>query len=240
LVFGPDGIDDEQIVGKPPPSTRFLNWLHTRVSTNRPEDTHHRLGYGPTEAAPGNHTHDGRDSLPISVTATLPVGLITPWFTDDIPEWGLELNGQAVSRATYHALWLLWGETFGSGDGESTFNVPKMDGRVMVGVDALDAEFDTLGETGGAKTVSHSHPLSDAGQAQVQVAAQANTAVYLRRVSGSSWTSTHRTSNANGAGSTAESSSSGAALMGETDDASVSTLQPYIVTRFVVVSGVLT
>lgn len=66
LVFGPDGIDDEQIVGKPPPSTRFLNWLHTRVSTNRPEDTHHRLGYGPTEAAPGNHTHDGRDSLPIA------------------------------------------------------------------------------------------------------------------------------------------------------------------------------
>lgn len=71
LVFGPDGIDDEQIVGKPPPSTRFLNWLHTRVSTNRPEDTHHRLGYGPTEAAPGNHTHDGRDSLPIAGVADL-------------------------------------------------------------------------------------------------------------------------------------------------------------------------
>jgi microcystin-dependent protein len=144
------------------------------------------------------------------------------------PDGWLLCDGSAVSRSTYAALFEAIGTTYGSGNGTTTFNLPSTKGKVQVGRDAGQTEFDTLGETGGAKTVSHSHPLSSAGQAQVQVAANSGTAVYLKRVSGASWTATHPTSNANGQSSSL-SSSSGAGLQGETDDASVSTLQPYIV-----------
>ncbi|MBY0395015.1 MAG: tail fiber protein [Thermoleophilia bacterium] len=48
--------------------------------------------------------------------------------------------------------------TFGVGNGSSTFNVPDLKGRTVVGVDTGQTEFDALGETGGAKT----HTLSAA------------------------------------------------------------------------------
>jgi microcystin-dependent protein len=224
LIFGPQGVDDEQIQGKPPPSTRFLNWLHARVSTNRPEDTHHRLGYGPTDAAPGNHTHDGRDSSPIPVAAVIPTGFITPWYSDEIPSWGLELNGQAVSRATYSALFSLWGTTFGAGDGSTTFNLPDMKGRVMVGVDGTQAEFNTLGETGGEKT----HTLT----ATEMPSHTHGTGVLAPTVFGS-------------AGGTysarvATNPASGITTTATGGDGAHNNLQPYLATRFVVVSGVTT
>jgi microcystin-dependent protein len=44
------------------------------------------------------------------------------------------------------------GTTYGAGDGSTTFNLPNLKGRVAVGRDAAQTEFDALGETGGAKT----------------------------------------------------------------------------------------
>ena len=48
--------------------------------------------------------------------------------------------------------------TYGVGDGSTTFNVPNVGGRVLVGVDTAQAEFDALGSTGGEKA----HTLTDA------------------------------------------------------------------------------
>ena len=58
--------------------------------------------------------------------------------------------------------------TYGAGDGSTTFNVPNLKGKVPVGRDASQTEFDTLAETGGAKThtlsaseiPSHTHSFS--------------------------------------------------------------------------------
>jgi microcystin-dependent protein len=61
-------------------------------------------------------------------------------------------DGSAVSRTTYAALFAGIGTTYGVGDGSTTFNLPDMQGRVPVGRDTGQTEFDTLGETGGAKT----------------------------------------------------------------------------------------
>jgi len=66
-------------------------------------------------------------------------------------------DGAAVSRTTYSALWDVLrngGSTspYGNGDGSTTFNLPNLKGRVPVGLDSSQSEFDTLGETGGAKT----------------------------------------------------------------------------------------
>jgi microcystin-dependent protein len=87
------------------------------------------------------------------VDAVLPIGIIQAFAGSAAPSanW-LLCQGQAVSRSTYSSLFGLVGTTYGVGDGSTTFNIPNLSGRVPVGRDAGQAEFDTLGETGGAKT----------------------------------------------------------------------------------------
>ncbi len=48
----------------------------------------------------------------------------------DYEGW-LVCDGREVSRTTYSALFALIGTTFGSGDGETTFNLPNAQGRVL-------------------------------------------------------------------------------------------------------------
>ena len=82
-------------------------------------------------------------------------GAIVMWPTATVPTGYLLCDGQAVSRSTYADLFAVIGTSFGAGDGSTTFNVPNLKGRQVVGRDAAQAEFDTLGETGGAKTHTH-------------------------------------------------------------------------------------
>lgn len=92
-------------------------------------------------------------------------GFINLWATGVAPTGWLLCQGQAVSRTTYDDLFTVIGTTYGVGDGTTTFNLPNLQGRVPVGLDSSQTEFDTLGETGGAKThtltvdemPSHSH-----------------------------------------------------------------------------------
>lgn len=82
---------------------------------------------------------------------TLPVGAIMPFGSDTIPENWLLCDGSAVSRTTYQYLFNTIGTTYGSGDGFTTFNLPDLRGKVVVGLDSNDTSFDVLGETGGEK-----------------------------------------------------------------------------------------
>jgi microcystin-dependent protein len=68
------------------------------------------------------------------------------------PGGWLLCQGQAVSRATFATLFAVIGVAFGVGDGSTTFNLPDLRGRVAVGHDAGQTEFNVLGETGGFKT----------------------------------------------------------------------------------------
>ena len=83
---------------------------------------------------------------------TVPIGTIAEWGSETPPENWLLLNGQAVSRVTYSELFSLYGTTYGSGDGSTTFNLPDFSGRVGVGLSDGDSDFGTLGQTGGEKT----------------------------------------------------------------------------------------
>ena len=69
-----------------------------------------------------------------------------------IPDGFLLCDGSAVSRTTYDNLFGAIGTTYGSGDGSTTFNLPNLKGKVAVGQDTGQTEFDVLGETGGVKT----------------------------------------------------------------------------------------
>jgi microcystin-dependent protein len=68
------------------------------------------------------------------------------------PSGWLICDGAAVSRSTYSALFTSIGTTYGAGNGSTTFNLPNLKGRVPVGLDSAQTEFDVRGETGGAKT----------------------------------------------------------------------------------------
>lgn len=100
---------------------------------------------------------------------TLPIGAIMPFGSDTIPDNWLLCNGQAVSRTDYQELFNTIGITYGSGDGFTTFNLPDLQGKIPVGLDENDTDFDTLGNTGGEKkhqlTVdeipAHSHVTED-------------------------------------------------------------------------------
>ena len=47
------------------------------------------------------------------------------------------LEGQAVSRTTYAALFAIYGTTYGAGDGSTTFNLPNFKNRAVWGADSL-------------------------------------------------------------------------------------------------------
>lgn len=84
--------------------------------------------------------------------ADAPVGVINPFGGATAPEGWLLCDGQAISRTDYADLFDVIGTAFGSGDGSTTFNVPDMRGKVPVGFNSSETEFDNLGETGGEKT----------------------------------------------------------------------------------------
>lgn len=68
-------------------------------------------------------------SITTTVNAAVPVGAIAMWLTGSPPTNWLHLNGQAVSRTTYASLFALWGTSYGSGDGSTTFNLPDVRGE---------------------------------------------------------------------------------------------------------------
>ena len=99
--------------------------------------------------------------------SSAPVGTISQFAGNTIPEGWLACDGSAISRTTYASLFAKIGTIYGTGDGTSTFNLPNFNGRVPVGLDTTQTEFDTLGETGGEKyhtlttneIPSHSHGI---------------------------------------------------------------------------------
>ena len=89
---------------------------------------------------------------------TLKIGTILPYSGTTAPDNYMICDGSAISRTTYAELFAVIGTTFGAGNGSTTFNIPNLKGRVPVGLDSSQTEFDTLGEKGGSKYLQqHNH-----------------------------------------------------------------------------------
>ena len=109
-----------------------------------------------------------------SATATFFPGMLVPTSAASTPTGWVAAEGTAVSRATYADIFAAIGTTYGAGDGSTTFNLPNLKGRTVVGQDTTQGEFDVLGETGGAKTValteaqmpSHTHAQNSHNHSQ--------------------------------------------------------------------------
>ncbi|GEM_PF-6078307 len=87
-----------------------------------------------------------------SVESAFPAGFVMLYAGSTAPFGYLLANGQSVSRTTYSSLFSAIGTTYGANDG-STFKLPDLRGKVSVGLSSVDSEFNTLGKTGGAKSV---------------------------------------------------------------------------------------
>jgi microcystin-dependent protein len=69
-------------------------------------------------------------------SSSAPTGSIIPWLTPTAPTGYLLMDGSAVSRTTYAALFAVIGVSQGIGDGSTTFNLPDWRGRFPRGLDA--------------------------------------------------------------------------------------------------------
>jgi microcystin-dependent protein len=82
----------------------------------------------------------------------IPAGNIEMTARATAPSGWLIADGSQISRTQFAKLFQAIGTSYGVGNGSTTFNIPDMRGRVPVGRDAGQTEFDTLGKAGGAKT----------------------------------------------------------------------------------------
>lgn len=79
-----------------------------------------------------------------------PVGTVLPFGGAIVPASWLLCDGSAVSRTTYASLFSLIGTTYGSGDGSTTFNVPDLRSRTVLGAGSGSGLTPrALGATGG-------------------------------------------------------------------------------------------
>lgn len=96
----------------------------------------------------------GDKPLNLTINDTHPIGSVIMWPSDTLPSSEyLWARGGTASITEWPELYTKYGITFG-GDGITTFGLPDMQGVVPVGKKSTDADFDTLGESHGNKTVT--------------------------------------------------------------------------------------
>ena len=112
-----------------------------------------------------------------SAPASMPAGVMLQYAAETPPNGWLLCDGSEVSREDYSQLFALISTTYGEGDGSTTFNLPDLRGRMVIGLDnmggnsadrVVNEQADVLGGSAGEEmhelTVdempSHGHSIS--------------------------------------------------------------------------------
>lgn len=134
-------------------------------------------------------------------------------------------------QALYAAIGTLHG-----GDGVTTFAVPNLKGRVVVGVNANDIDFNQSGNSGGAKTTTiggHTHGLSS-GWGNFSIAGSVS---YFMRKAVTAFTPSYNQTGAAWSSAGNTSQSFGMVLGGTTDAAggtTVPVVQPFVALIYII------
>lgn len=95
------------------------------------------------------------------------IGSIAMFAGTVAPSGWLLCDGSAVSRSTYPGLFKKIGTTYGQGDGSTTFNLPDLSGRVLIGASTNYPSASTGGEENHSLTEqelpSHTHSVGTHG-----------------------------------------------------------------------------
>jgi hypothetical protein len=128
----------------------------------------------------GGKLNSDLDGIDAALRAAMPAGAVLMWggSAGGLPTGYLLCNGQAVSRTSYAALFAAMGTVHGGGDGSTTFNLPNLTDRFVVGV-SPGGSYGVAGQGGSttqtttvsvashvltiAEIPSHSHVISDPG-----------------------------------------------------------------------------
>lgn len=103
----------------------------------------------------------------------VPVGAVVAYGSSTAPKGWLSCLGQEVYRGDYPDLFAVIGTTYGAGNGTTTFNLPNLAGRVVVGQGSgAGLTSRSMGASGGAEThtlttdemPSHSHSVANTVQ----------------------------------------------------------------------------
>lgn len=177
----------------------------------------------------------------INFSSVVPSGIIMPYsgpitqsvtngiLTTTAPSGWALCDGSAISRTTYSVLWNLFrngGSTgyYGSGDLSTTFNLPDLRGNIPVGFKSTDGNFNTIGKTGGASTVTldltqipgHTHSVTNGSNR-----------TYWNNNGSQPWTFANTVSGYIGSDTNPTTSSAGGG-------ASHNNLQPYLVLHYII------
>ena len=127
-----------------------------------------------------NTNFDILDTTIKSVADITPIGSVVAYVADTAPTLWLNCDGSTVSRTTYAGLFGVIGEAYGAGDGSTTFDLPDLRGRSVVGLgQGMTGEGDlagtdrVLGAEGGYEThlltepemPSHKHTFAQVANA---------------------------------------------------------------------------
>jgi microcystin-dependent protein len=126
----------------------------------------------PTTQGTNGHSLTTNGSGITSWNSVPPVGVISAFAGSTAPSGYLLCDGSQVSRTTYSSLFAIIGTTYGVGNGTTTFNLPDLRSRTIVGAgQGASLTNRTLASRGGIETKtlavteipSHSHSINDPG-----------------------------------------------------------------------------
>lgn len=168
------------------------------------------------------------DDVDLSDRDTSPIGTIHSYAGLTEPKHWLFCDGRELSRLDYKKLFDVIGITYGEGDGNTTFNLPDLRGRIPVGVDSAQEEFTEVGKSGGKK--EHNHNLSS-GYAMLKFNKGSATGGYVAKTA-SSYKTDVKVYQSKAATADTDNMTEGVQLGGTTDNSDV--LQPYLVLNYII------
>lgn len=102
----------------------------------------------------------------------IPTGSVFPFAGITAPEGFLLCNGQEVSRFTYAKLYGVLGDTYGAGDGTTTFNLPDYREATLVGagqnekLSIKEHDVYNVGEFKDDQMQGHWHNIKDGAKSE--------------------------------------------------------------------------